>query len=192
MEEAAAAMGITFEELDSCFGRAPAPSWRMLQKLAAFGININFLLLGNGLDFLPRTEIERAMLAVGASNTWEMASKLGVPTKEIDHHLALAKKEDRVMPREWHDTLHEKFGLNPGWTMSGKFPSHLERPAPQPKSTGYGTQLSAREARLHEPSADYPEGNACGIDRKEGKDTVISMTTPMGNRIPTQTTKSKG
>jgi transcriptional regulator with XRE-family HTH domain len=67
----------------------------------------------------------------------------------------------------------------------------------------YGSRMSAREPSFHEDRADYPtstaeddqmvnlQGDACGIDRKEGKDTVISMTTPMGNRIPAQATKSK-
>jgi transcriptional regulator with XRE-family HTH domain len=76
--------------------------------------------------------------------------------------------------------------------------NRLQKIAPR-----YGSRISAREPSLHEDRADYPnktaeddqmvnlQGDACDIDRKEGKDTVISMTTPRGNRIPAQATKSK-
>jgi hypothetical protein len=77
--------------------------------------------------------------------------------------------------------------------------NRLKKIAPQ-----YGSRLSAREPSFHEDRADYPskttdddqmvnlQGDACGIDRKEGKDTIVSMATPMGNRIPAQASKSKG
>jgi transcriptional regulator with XRE-family HTH domain len=46
------------------------------------------------------------------------------------------------------------------------------------KRGGYGTQLSAREARFHEDPADYPEGSACGIDQDPPtpKCQYVSMT----------------
>lgn len=165
IEDAAQRMGVSFEELDACIGRAPAPSWHMLQKMAAYGININFLLLGKGQDFLPQTEIERAMLAVGASNTWDMASKLGIRPKEIDHHLVLAKKEGKTMPYEWHEALLNKFGLNPAWTMSGKFPTHIETSSQPTTSQSYGTRSEARGNTLYEDQTEY-SSDACDINNK--------------------------
>jgi len=161
LEVAAEALGVQFEELDACIGRAQPPSWSMLQKFAEYGININFLLTGEGLDRMPDTEIERAMLAVGARDTWEMGSKLGVKGSDVDRHLKEARQEGRVMPRLWHEVLLEKYGLNPAWTMSGKYPSHIERTQPT-KGHAHAPQLKA--ASNHATPTDYKMGDACGID----------------------------
>ena len=128
LETAAQAIGISFEELDGCIGRAPAPEWDVLQKLAEHGVNINYLLTGEGLPMMPQTEIERAMLAVGAKDAWEMASHLGIDRKEIDEHIREAKEEGMLMPNEWHDILMRKYGLNHRWTSRGEYPSHTQRP----------------------------------------------------------------
>lgn len=121
LEKAAAALNMSPEELDQCMGRTPAPSWEVLQKLAKGGININFLLTGEGYDFIPPDQIGRMKAAIGVSTDWDLAQILGVKEKEIIE----AKSEGYIEP-EWREKLQELYGLNPGWLFDGEFPSHVK------------------------------------------------------------------
>ena len=80
-------MGVTEDELDACLGLRPAPKWEMLQKiLAGLGVSVDYLLAGRGPELVPRTAVERIMLATGAKNDWELAQLLGVKTADIQDY----------------------------------------------------------------------------------------------------------
>ncbi|MDD8013456.1 MAG: hypothetical protein PHX05_08275 [Acidobacteriota bacterium] len=170
LEEAAAHLGISAEQLEACVGKSPAPQWDMLKRLAdKLGVNINFLLIDQRPSIWPQTEIGRAMLAVGARDTWEMAAILGVGTKEIEQHLAEARRQGLTMPRQWHERLLAEYGLNPGWTMSGRFPSHIRRPAATPMSLGYPA-AEIRESPLAVEGPDKKTREIKTRDKRPGKE----------------------
>lgn len=119
--EAAARMGVTEDELVACLGLRPAPKWEMLQKiLDGLGVSVDYLLAGRGPELVPRTAIERIMLATGAKNDWELAQLLGVKTADIQDFRA----EKRALPQEIVEGLHARYGLHPAWVLDGTYPTH--------------------------------------------------------------------
>jgi hypothetical protein len=75
-----------------------------------------------------------------------------------------------------HGLEQAHLGVNPDATEDELLdailpPLEARRARLRAKRTGYGAQPSAREPHLHEDHADYPEANACGIDRPEDNAT---------------------
>lgn len=123
-DEAAAKMGVDVEELSQCIGLAPAPSWGLLKKLhGALGVSIHFLLTGEGQDILPDNELDRLILALGVNGDRGLANALGVDYKEVVE----IRKRKWVLPAAWTTIMMERFGVNPAWIASGKYPSHLAK-----------------------------------------------------------------
>lgn len=128
----AESIGVTLEELEAFLSSRTAPDWDTLARmLTVHGINPGFLLCGQGPDVWPTSAMERIKLAIGAKNNGELAHALDVWSVEIDEW-----PKDRVLSREFHETLIKKYGLSPSWINSGKFPTNVEVPKELPTKRG--------------------------------------------------------
>jgi len=130
--DAAKRIGIPLKKLQASWGLAFRADWEFLQKLAAAGVNVNFLLLGQGQDYFPPTQIERVMLAIGTTDPYKLAEILEAKPQEVEGHISAAKQHGTVLPRKWANILERKFGLCMAWVYGLNYPSHVA--VPQPKS----------------------------------------------------------
>jgi hypothetical protein len=129
-EVAAKKIGIPLKKLQASFGLTFRAEWEILQKLAAAGVNVNFLLLGEGQDYFPPTHIDRVMLAIGTRDPYKLAEIFETEPQEVEQHISETRKHDLVLPRAWAEALQRKYGLCMAWVNSLKYPSHVAIPQP--------------------------------------------------------------
>lgn len=102
LEAAAEALDIQFGELDACIGLAPAPSWKMLQKLALGGVNVNFLLLGEGEEFSSADSPPSGMGPIAAAVDKLEQAHMGLDPDAKEEDIldvvvhALVKRHERI------------------------------------------------------------------------------------------------
>ena len=154
IEIAADQCGLPIEELLQCTGPAPAPSWHFLKELIhKTGINANYLVTEQEPLYWKNHPLDRAALATGAINDWDLARMLGVLPEDVRD----IRKNNREMPPLWSDILSSRYNISPDWLLKGTYPSHMKREEESTPQTKVGQELWEIEKTLRQLGASNEE-----------------------------------